>query len=188
MSEYLSNWTLIRTSGFLGFYFMTLSLSLGMLGSFSIMKRKKAKLVSLHQTSGWYGLLTIFFHILLVWQDDYVPYSLSQLLIPFYAKNEPINSGIGTLSFYLFLLVILSSDFFIKKLGIKKWKKLHLAVIPAWIFMILHGILLGSDSSQPWAISIYAVGLALVLVLGVLRYMESKIAQQAPPLKGKLQK
>jgi methionine sulfoxide reductase heme-binding subunit len=180
MSEYLSNWTLIRTSGFLAFYFMTLSLSLGLIGSFTVMKRKKAKWVSLHQTSGWYGLLIIFFHILLVWQDDYVPYSLSQLLLPFYAENEPVFSGIGTLSFYLFLLVIVSSDFFIKKLGIKKWKKLHLAVIPAWIFMILHGILLGSDSSEPWAISIYAVGLTLVLVLGVLRYIESKIAQQAP--------
>jgi methionine sulfoxide reductase heme-binding subunit len=188
MSEYFSNWTLIRASGFLAFYFMTLSLSLGLIGSFSIMKRKKATLGSLHQTSGWYGLLTILFHILLVWQDDFVPYSLLQLLIPFYAKNEPINSGLGTLSFYLFLLVIVSSDFLIKKLGLKNWKKLHLAVMPAWLFMVLHGIAIGTDSSEPWAIILYAVGMAIVLLLIVLRYLEAKLTPQSSSVRGKLHK
>ncbi|WP_082692974.1 ferric reductase-like transmembrane domain-containing protein [Bacillus sp. FJAT-29814] len=188
MSEYFSNWTLIRASGFLAYYFMTLSLSFGLMGSFSIMKRKKAALGSLHQTSGWYGLLTIFFHILLIWQDDYVPYSLLELIIPFYAKNAPVNSGLGTISFYLFLLVIVSSDFLIKKLGLKNWKKLHLAVIPAWLFMLLHGIAIGTDSSEPWAIILYAMGIAIVLILGLLRYMEAKLTSQSPSARGKLNK
>lgn len=179
MMDYLSVWTLIRVSGLTAFYFLTLSLALGLLSSFSIMKKKKGILVSLHQTSGWYGLLLIVFHMVLIWQDQYVPYSLVGLLIPFTADNEPILSGLGTISFYLFLLVIGSSDFFMKKLGIKKWKKLHLAVIPAWLLMVIHGLAIGTDSSEPWALLLYAAAIAVIIVLMLIRHFDSLYGKQA---------
>src|SRR6476660_8159234 len=89
MNEYFSVWSLIRASGFLAYFFMTLSLSLGILTSLSIMKKKKALLLSYHQTSGWFGLLTIVFHMTLIWKDRFVPYSLTELFVPFAAKNAP---------------------------------------------------------------------------------------------------
>ncbi|WML40064.1 ferric reductase-like transmembrane domain-containing protein [Neobacillus sp. OS1-2] len=178
MSDFFSVWTLIRVSGFLAFYFMTLSLAIGLFSSFSIMKKKKARFLSYHQTSGWYGLLTILFHILLIWQDQYVPYSLRELFVPFMAKNEPLFSGLGTLSFYLFLIVIGSSDFFIKKMGVKKWKKIHFAVIPAWIFMLVHGLAIGTDSSEPWALLIYLLSSSFILVLLFMRIVESIMLHQ----------
>lgn len=179
MSDFSLVWTLIRVSGFLGFYFMSLSLSIGLLSSLSLMKRKKAKLVSLHQASGWYGLLAIIFHMLLIWQDQYVPYSLGDILIPFYAKHEPVYSALGTLSFYLFLMVIGSSDFFIKKLGLKFWKNIHFAVIPAWIFMLIHGLAIGTDSSEPWALLIYLFCSSFIIVLLFIRIIESIMMRQS---------
>ncbi|CAH2714201.1 hypothetical protein BACCIP111895_01362 [Neobacillus rhizosphaerae] len=180
INDYFSVWNLIRTSGFLGFYFMTLSLSLGLFSSLSVLKKKKAFFVSLHQTSGWFGLLTIIFHIVLIWQDQYVPYSLGELFIPFYAENEPVYSALGTLSFYLFFMVISSSDFFIKKLGLKIWKKIHLAVIPAWVFMMIHGLAIGTDSTEPWSLFLYASGSSLIIVLGFIKYLESGMVRQSP--------
>ncbi len=179
MHDFFSAWTLIRASGFLAFYFMTISLSFGLFGSLSIMKKKKGVLVQLHQASGWYGLLVIIFHMLLIFQDQYVPYSLGALLIPFSSEHEPIFSALGTFSFYLFFLVIGTSDFFIKKLGIKNWKKLHLAVIPAWILMLIHGLAVGTDASEPWALLIYASGVSWIIVLGFIRYMESFLLRQS---------
>lgn len=173
MNEIFSIWTLIRASGLLAFYFMTISLAFGLLSSLSIMKKKKTMLVSIHQTGGWYGLLTIVFHMMLIWQDKYVPYSLGEILLPFSAKNAPILSALGTLSFYFFSLVIVSSDFFIKKLGIKRWKKLHFYVIPAWILMVIHGLAIGTDSSKPWALFIYASGCSTIVIIGFIRYIES---------------
>ncbi|MEH7248759.1 ferric reductase-like transmembrane domain-containing protein [Neobacillus niacini] len=172
MNVYFSAWTFIRVSGFLAYYLMTFSLLLGLCSSLSIMKKNKVKLISLHQVSGWYGLLTIFFHMVLIWQDQYVPYSLKEVLLPFYAENESIYSGLGTLSFFLFFLVIGSSDFFIKHLGKKKWKNLHFAVIPAWIMMFIHGIGIGTDSSEAWALVLYALGGSLLIVFGFVRYLE----------------
>jgi sulfoxide reductase heme-binding subunit YedZ len=187
-SEYLSTWIWIRASGFLAFYFMTLSLSFGLLSSFSIMKKKKARLIALHQTSGWMGLLTIMFHMLLILQDKYAPYSLIELLLPLAAKNKPLFSALGTLSFYLFLLVIVTSDFWIKKLGIKLWRKIHLTVIPAWMLMLVHGVVIGTDSREPWAIFLYASSCSLISVLGLIRYLETsyqhkELSQKIHPVK-----
>jgi sulfoxide reductase heme-binding subunit YedZ len=180
MIEFFSVWSFIRTSGFLAYFFMTLALAFGLLNSLSIMKKKKAVLLIYHQTSGWFGLLTIVFHMTLIWKDTYVPYSLTELFIPFSAKNEPVFSALGTLSFYLFLLVIGTSDFFIKKLGRERWKKVHLAVIPAWVMMVVHGLTIGTDSSKSWALSIYVVGIILVLVLAIFRYTESLLLRHSP--------
>lgn len=176
--QYFSNWNFIRSSGLLAFYFMTISLSLGLCSSLLIFKKKKALLNSLHQTSGWYGLLTILFHIILIWHDQYVPYSLGELFIPFYAKNETTYSGLGTLAFYLFFIVIGSSDFFIKKLGLKLWKKVHFTVIPAWVIMVIHGIAIGTDSTETWALILYTSGCSLIIVLGFIRSIEVKMKRQ----------
>jgi methionine sulfoxide reductase heme-binding subunit len=181
--EYFSVWSLIRASGFLAYFFMTISLAFGLLISLSIMKRKKALLLSYHQTSGWFGLLTIVFHITLIWNDQFVPYSLSELFIPFFAKNAPVFSALGTISFYLFLLVIGTSDFFIKKLGRERWEKIHLAVIPGWVMMVIHGLAIGTDSSRSWALFIYTAGITLILVLAFLRYIESLVLRQSPEVR-----
>lgn len=180
MTEYLNIWTLIRASGFIAFFLVTVSLSLGIGSSLSMMKKHKGLLQNLHQTSGWYGLLTIIFHIVLILEDQYVHYSLQEVLIPFAAKNEPLESALGTLSFYLFFLVIVSSDFFIKKLGIKRWKKLHLAVLPAWFLMVFHGLAIGTDSREPWALFIYACGSSLIIVLSLIRYMNALAIHRNP--------
>ncbi len=178
MTELFSSWTLIRTSGFLGYYFLTLSLSLGLVQSLSKLNKKKAMLLSLHQKSSWYGLLTIIFHIILIWQDQFVPYSLDELFIPFHAENESLFSALGTLSFYLFFLVALSSDFFMKKLGFKKWKYIHFAVFPAWILMLIHGLAIGTDSSEPWALFIYSFSSLLMIVLLFIRITDNPAKPQ----------
>jgi methionine sulfoxide reductase heme-binding subunit len=179
MIEFFSVWSLIRTSGFLAYFFMTLALVFGLLTSFSILKKKKAVLLAYHQTSGWFGLLTIVFHMTLIWKDTYVPYSLTELFIPFFAKNAPFFSALGTIAFYLFLLVIGTSDFFIKKLGRERWKKIHMAVIPAWVMMVVHGLAIGTDSSKSWALSIYAAGIFLIIVLLLFRFVDSLLLRQS---------
>lgn len=178
MSDYYSTWTLIRSSGFLAYFFMTISLSFGLISTFSIMKKQKASLLVIHQTSGWYGLLTIIFHVILLWNDQYLPYTVREILLPLAAQNEPIFSALGTISFYLFFLVIGTSDFFIKRLGRARWKKIHLAVILAWAMMIIHGIIIGTDTTAPWALFLYASGIFSIMILMIIRYLDGNRSKQ----------
>lgn len=182
MNEIFTNWNLIRVSGMLAFFWLTISIIFGMLSTFSMLKPKKSYLFTIHQSSGWGGLLTIVFHMIVLWQDQFVKYSLWEILVPFSAKNEPVFSAFGTIAFYLFLLVIFSSDFWMKKLGKKWWKMVHLSVLPAWLFMLLHGMLLGTDSGTTLANVIYIASITIMSSILLLRVFDYKIQRNKQTL------
>ncbi|THE13395.1 iron reductase [Bacillus timonensis] len=170
--DWLSTWSLIRISGFLAYFLFTLSIAAGLMNRLSLFKKQKPLMLELHKLSGWIGMLTVVFHATLLLVDSYMPYTIFEILIPFSSENDPFFSGLGTISFYFFLVTLGTSDFFIKALGRTLWKKIHFLVIPAWILMVLHGIIIGTDSAQPWAAFIYGSGTVLVIMLLVFRYVE----------------
>lgn len=178
MLEMLSNWNLIRTSGFLAYYLLTLAIMAGFMQKLISFQWQKPLLSEIHKISGWTGVLTIIFHSVLLLENHYVPYKIGEILIPFSAHNDPVNSALGTISFYLFLLVMATSDFFTKRMGQRLWKNIHFLVIPAWILMTLHGLFMGTDSGQPWAIFTYSLGAALIITLLGFRYFESRYKMQ----------
>lgn len=173
LNEYFSTWNMIRVSGLLSYFLLTVSFAFGFLQSFSSLKKYKSDFLLLHQNSGWIGLLSLVFHIIMLFMDQYVQYSLLSILIPFYSENDSFYSGLGTISFYLFFIIIGTSDFFMKKLGRTIWKKVHLLSIPAWILMAVHGIMIGTDSQEMWAQALYIGSAAIIMVLGVAKAMES---------------
>jgi methionine sulfoxide reductase heme-binding subunit len=183
---FISNWIFIRLSGFLAYFLFTFSLSAGLTSRLAVFKKKKPLLNELHQTSGWAGVLAVIFHMTLLWRDRFVTYQLLGIFVPFSSENAPLESAIGTISFYLFLIVLATSDFLMKKLGKKLWGKIHILVIPAWILMVLHGVLIGTDSNQPWAAFLYGGGVFLVITLLSFRHLENRL--NAFPQKNKVKK
>lgn len=169
MLDIFSNWNLVRVSGFLAYFLLTLSIIAGILQKYPSLKKQKPLMMELHKTSGWIGVLTVIFHSTLLLFNHYVPYEIEDLFIPFEADHEPLLSAFGTISFYLFLIVMATSDFFMKKLGFKVWKKLHWLVIPAWILTVLHSFFIGTDSNEPWAIFIYFLGVISVGISLIFR-------------------
>ena len=173
--DLLSNWNLIRTSGFLAYFLFTFSIASGLMSRLFIFQKQKQLMLELHKISGWTGMLTVVFHATLLLVDSYVSYQIWGILIPFSAEYAPVFSALGTISSYFFLLTLATSDFFIKTLGRSLWKKIHFLVIPAWILMILHGILIGTDSAKTWASLLYGGGIILVIILLAFRYLESRL-------------
>lgn len=170
MLDFISNWNLIRVSGFLAYFLLSLSIMAGLMQKIPALKKQKPLMMELHQMGGWTGVLTVIFHGTLLLVDHYVPYEIHELLIPFAADNAPILSGLGTISFYLCLIVMTTSDFFMKKLGRKLWKNIHLFVMPAWGLATLHGIFIGTDSNKSWAAFVYLLCIILIGILLVYRY------------------
>jgi methionine sulfoxide reductase heme-binding subunit len=178
MFEYFSTWNMIRVSGLLSYFLLTVSLIFGFLQSFSALRKSKSDFQLIHQQSGWIGLLSLLFHLIMTFMDQYVDYSALSILVPFYSANEPFYSGLGTISFYIFLIIIATSDFFMKKLGRTIWKKIHLLSIPAWILMAVHGIMMGTDTKAMWAQGLYFGTAAIIIILGSAKMMESVTTNQ----------
>lgn len=177
----ISNWNLIRLSGFLAYFLFTFAISIGLMSRYTIFQRNKPFLIELHQTSGWAGLLTVIFHITLLWRDNYISYTLGELFLPFSSDYAPFMSALGTISFYLIFITTVTSDFFMKRLGRKIWGKIHLLVLPAWLLMVIHGVFIGTDSKQTWAAFLYGGGVFLICTFVCFRKFEQHLQTKKTP-------
>ncbi len=177
--EVFNTWVLIRLFGLLSYLFFTLSVSFGMLGQFRSLKAEKALLFQLHLSSAWAGLMAVLVHMLLLLIDSYQSYELVEILIPFTASYSPGLSGIGTIAFLLTLSVIFTSDTMVKLLGRPLWKKIHMLVFPAWLGMVIHGLFLGTDSSNGAVFWFYISSIFIVVVILLSAMMQQRKKQEA---------
>jgi methionine sulfoxide reductase heme-binding subunit len=156
-------WIAIRATGLTGYFLLTISL---LMGIYSHIPRKKGPILAFHQAIGQVALLFIGIHAYLLIFDNYEPYSVTALLIPFTAAYEPVLSGMGTIAAYLLVIVLLSSDF-MKKVGRSFWKKTHYLVFPLWFLSAIHGLFLGTDAGSIWAETLYG-GTVLIVSMSTM--------------------
>ncbi|WP_244879212.1 ferric reductase-like transmembrane domain-containing protein [Paenibacillus cineris] len=174
ISQILSVWVTTRAAGLTSYMLLFASVAAGLLQGGAWAKGPvKAKLNMVHQWCGWFGLLFGMVHGLVLLFDRFVGYSLADLLIPFKASGDRLWMGMGILSLYLLLLLIISSDL-MKKLGKKVWRFIHFLAMPAYLMALVHGIMLGTDSRQAPVIGLYAVTGVTVLILLVNRIAASR--------------
>ncbi|OIN67575.1 hypothetical protein BLD48_05005 [Exiguobacterium sp. KRL4] len=169
MKWLFSTWTMIRLSGLTGHFFLTLSVLAGLLGSFPTLKKQKARLHNIHLYSGWAGLLAIILHATLIVVDTYAPLTILEIIIPGNASYEPLWNAFGTISLYLFGFVLVTSDFLKETLGKTLWKLTHWLVLPAWLLMTLHGILIGTDTGTLFTTIWYACSTLTLFTLVLYR-------------------
>lgn len=124
------------------------------------------------------SLLSLFFlglHIVVLTADHYLPFSVSQLLIPFVSPYRPFWVGIGIISFYLILLVTIT--FYIRKqIGMKTFRYIHYASLIAYLGGVIHALMSGTDSSLPAILLIYIGTFSVVIFLTVYWLVSAWIA------------
>lgn len=171
-----NTWEWIRLFGLISYFYFTISIIFGLLRKTPTVKSQKNLLFQIHQSAGWFGFIALVMHMLLLIVDPYEPYSFVELMIPFASDYQPISSSIGTLAFYLFFIVIISSDLWIRKMKFAIWKWVHIAVLPAWLLSLIHGLFIGTDTKNPIILSFYVITIASVSVAFLLRHLSSKKA------------
>lgn len=176
--EMLNSWYIIRFMGLLAYFFFTMSIFGGMLGRIQAFKRQKAVLFQIHLLSAWTGLFTVLIHLLFLLIDTYEPFTLLEIVIPFTAEYESFASALGTISFYLFLLVIFTSDVLLKKLPRALWKNLHLLVFPAWFGMLIHGFLIGTDTYHAGIFTFYIGSFLAIFIAYIFKRDEKNIPKK----------
>jgi len=165
----ISTWEWIRLLGFLAYFYFTISIIFGLLRKSSFVKSHKNLIYQIHQNAGWLGLITVIGHLLVLVIDQYKPYNLVEILIPFSAKYESLPSALGTIAFYLFIMVLMTSDLWIRTMNRTLWKKLHFLVLPAWVISLAHGVLIGTDTENMLIIIFYVVSGGLTMLVLVAR-------------------
>jgi len=129
------------------------------------------------------SLLAIGFtllHVVVLLGDRYLPFSVTQVLIPFSAPYRPLWVGIGVVGLYLTLLVTVT--FYLRRwISQKAFRAIHLLSFLAYLGVTLHGLYAGTDSAL-WATQLMYAGTALVIVfLTVYWLVMTRLNQPASP-------
>jgi hypothetical protein len=170
-------WVATRLVAFLSYFAIAGSVVYGLLLSTKILDAIAHRPVSfaLHQDLAAIGLGLAGVHAVLLGLDAAVPFSLTDMLVPFVAPYRPLWVGIGQLTLYL-VAVVLASFYLRRRIGQRSWRLLHYLTFLSFAGATAHGILSGSDSGTAWAWWSYVGATALVVFLTGYRVVTGIVA------------
>jgi sulfoxide reductase heme-binding subunit YedZ len=122
------------------------------------------------------SLLSIGFtllHVIVLMVDQYLPFSIWQILLPFLDSYRPFWVGIGIISFYIILLVTIT--FYIRSLiGMSAFRAIHILSLVSYLGATLHGLFAGTDGTLPGMRIIYlGSGMVVVFLTGYWLWIRS---------------
>lgn len=159
-------WILARATGHAAFAALALATLAGLLISTRAGDRwiPRAALVELH---GWLSPLALALtggHALALLADRYLRYDLIDVVVPLASGYRPTAVGLGIAAAYL-ALVVHASFGLRRRLGARRWRRLHYLSFAAFAAAALHAALAGTDAARPWAIALLAAPIAGVGLL-----------------------
>jgi len=158
-------WSMTRAGGLVAFGLLWLSTVLGLLQSTGYFR--SGSVVDLHTFVSIWALYATIFHVVVLLFDRHSPFSLTEIIVPFAAASHPVLNGIGALAFYIALGVTVTTYFRVQ-IGAKTWRMIHLTSLAAFLFALIHSLMLGTDSQVP--LIAYMYRFAAVSVAALLGY------------------
>ncbi len=139
-------WYIVRITGMIAYVLLSLSVIFGILRKLN--PKRFGRLCSLHCDVSYLALIFAFLHGINNIVDKYMwNLGLKDVFwVSFGAKNSNLIS-IGVIAFYIMLAVTISSvsPKIISFMKRKRWYVLHLASYAAFLIVVLHSVMLGTD-------------------------------------------
>jgi len=175
-------WYATRLLGLLSYLVITGSVIYGLLLSTGILDAIAHRTVSftLHQDLSAIGLGLALVHAAMLTLDHSVPFTVTQVLIPFSGPYRPVWVGVGQLALYL-CIVIVASFSMRKRIGQKRWRTLHYVTFLIFVAATAHGLMAGTDTAAPWAFWGYLLATAVVVFLTGYRIVLAVAARHGTP-------
>jgi len=168
-------WLLARASGLTAYALLTASVLAGLvLKSRPFRSLKPASVTDTHRFLALLGLGAIALHGLTLVVDKTVHLTPAALLVPGASPYRPLPVGIGVLAAEL-MLVVYASFALRRRIGTRNWRRLHWATYAIFGAATVHGLAAGTDTAQPWALSLYLAAIGSVAGAATWRAL-------APPL------
>ena len=139
---------------------------------------KPAWLLDLHR---WLGALTVIFtivHVVALWMDSYIQFSVADLLIPFVSDWNPGAVAWGIVSMYLLAAVQISS-LAMKRIPRKLWRWIHFASYAMFTFGAVHGLQAGTDAAHPLYVGGTISTISLIVYLTIHRIITARSVRRA---------
>ena len=171
-------WYAARAGGMIAFALLTVSLLLGLAlsGRAQLERWPRFALEDLHRFAGLLAGCFIAVHVSVLLVDDYLPFSVSSLVVPGTAPYRPLATALGVVAAEI-LLALAVTNALRGRLPYRVWRTMHMLNLAVWVLALAHGLTAGSDSASAWAVGLYAISAASVVGLVTWRVFAPRIAR-----------
>jgi sulfoxide reductase heme-binding subunit YedZ len=170
------DWYAARAAGVLAYVLLTGGVLLGTLlsGRVRVPRWPAFAVTDVHRFVGLLVGVFVSVHVLAIGLDTYVHFSLAQLVVPGASTYRPVWVALGIVAAEL-LVAIAVTNLLRKRIGFRRWRRVHYLTFVVWAGSTAHGIGAGTDSNTPWLRFLYVVSIAAVLGAVVWRVARSRL-------------
>jgi sulfoxide reductase heme-binding subunit YedZ len=164
-------WYAARASGVAAYVVLSVVVSIGLTLGGKAQNRRwpRFSVEDIHRFGGLLVGSLIGIHVLTIAGDSFLPFSLTQLLVPFTARYRPLWTGLGIAAAEL-LLALAVTNHYRRRLPYRFWRKAHYLNFAVWTLASLHGLMAGTDRGAAWLAILYGISVASVFMLLVWRF------------------
>src|SRR5215469_15495185 len=164
-------WYAARASGVAAYIILSVVVCLGLAlgGKAQSRRRPRFSVEEVHRFGGLLVGSLIGVHVLAIAADSFLPFSLTQLLVPFTSSYRPLWTGLGIAAAEL-LLALAITNHYRRRLPYRFWRTAHYLNFAVWTFASLHGLMAGTDRGAAWLAILYGVSVATVVMLLLWRF------------------
>ena len=159
-------WNLTRATANVSWALLLASMVWGVLLSTRALKSfdRPAWLRDIHS---WFGGLALTFavlHVVTLFLDSYVQFSVADLLVPMASSWKPVPVSLGILGFYILVAVQVTS-LMMSRMKRETWRRIHMLSYILFGLVIVHALTAGSDVGEP-VFTYFSVVVAMALISG----------------------
>jgi sulfoxide reductase heme-binding subunit YedZ len=159
-------WYVTRAAGLTSYFLLWLSMVWGMAipSRFFAPGIEGAYSYDFHEFLSLLGLGFVALHVVVLMLDQFLPFSVWQILIPFADTYRPLWVGLGIIGAYIFILVTVT--FYMRRtIGAQAFRSIHILSLAGYLGATLHGLFAGTDSALGITRLLYAGSFLIVLFL-----------------------
>jgi len=163
----MTTWIVLRAAGIGAYVLLFASIAWGLIATSAFLGKKphRATSTAVHQFLSTSAFFLLAVHLGGLFLDRFVPFGLSELFVPLRSDYRTVGVTFGIIAMYAMALIIVSS-WARKSMGTKWWRRLHLLAGPTFALSMVHGVMAGTDTQNPWMWATYlTTGLIVVLLL-----------------------
>jgi sulfoxide reductase heme-binding subunit YedZ len=167
-------WYAARASGVAAYVVLSVVVCLGLtLGGKAQSRRwPRFSVEEIHRFGGLLVGSLVGVHVLAIAADSFLPFSLTQLLVPFTSTYRPLLTGLGIAAAEI-LVALAITNHYRKRMPYRFWRTAHYLNFAVWGLASLHGLMAGTDRGATWLAILYGVSVASVVTLLVWRFSSS---------------
>lgn len=175
-------WYVARAGGILAYLLLWLATLWGVFISSKMVKGwiDATLLYNMHEFLPMLAMVFAVVHAAVLMGDAYIRFSLLDLLIPFRAPYRPLWTGLGSLALYLGIALIVT--FYLRGLISRRvWRTLHYLTYLAFVLALVHGLMAGTDTTQPAVYWMYVATGGALLFATIYRILAISPRRQPAP-------